>query len=126
MSNTPTSPKPDLMEMLKAALKAQGVKVAHIKGKTGAGAWNRPPRLQIMLPLGKAMHIFIIDGKLLLSEGGEIYKADRYMELADPKNDPQAIVDMFNELLQTQNKFLSKFGDLDWKEAGALHRKAHQ
>jgi len=107
--------KIDILEVLKAELKAQGVKVSHIK-KTA----YEHPRLQIMLPLGRAMHVFVVEGKLLLSEGGACYKADKIMDLAVPGNDPQAVVDMFKELLQTQVKFLSKFNDLNRVEARKL------
>lgn len=116
-----TQPKFNLIEGLKAAMKAQGVRVAHIKKNP---SMHRAERLQIMLPLGRSMHIFIVDGKLLLSEGGEIYKADRYMELALPGSDPQAVVDLFTEMLQTQNKFLAKFQPLVWNEAHRLSREA--
>lgn len=107
--------KIEILEVLKTELKAQGVKVSYIK-KT----WGDHPRLQIMLPLGRAMHVFVVEGKLLLSEGGACYKADRFMDLAVPGNDPQAVIDMFKELLETQTKFLGKFSDLDRKDARRL------
>lgn len=107
--------KIEILEVLKAELKAEGVKVAYIK-KT----YSEHPRLQIMLPLGRAMHVFVVEGKLLLSEGGACYKADKVMDLAVPGNDPQAVVDMFKELLQTQMKFLNKFSKLHWADARKL------
>ena len=113
----------DFFEVIRDELKKVGAKVTYIGKNPMAG---HGPRLQIALPFGRTIHMFIFKGLLILSKKAEIYAAEHYIDLNSPNGDPQVVVDLFREMFNAQIKFVDKFEKLSKAEAEKLAKAAYK
>lgn len=93
-----------MLSLLKSALKSIGVKVAHMNQKNPGSR----ERLQVWLPIGKALHIFVDNNKLLIGHNAYIRSAKYSLDFVDPAKDPAIIVEMFKTMCEAQIAFMNK------------------
>ena len=97
-----------MLSLLKKALKSIGVKVAHMNQKNPGSLYYDRERLQVWLPIGKALHIFVDNNKLLISHNAYIKAAKYSLDFVDPTKDPAIIVEMFKTMCEAQITFMNK------------------
>jgi len=98
----------NMLSLLKVSLKAIGVKVSHLNQNHPDSVYDNRERLQITLPLGRTIHIYVKKNQMLISSKAHLTSATYSMDITNPANDPNTIVEMFKTICEAQIKFLNK------------------
>jgi len=94
--------------LLKEALRTEGVKASHLNQNYPDREDDTRERLQVSLPIGKTIHIWIKKNKMLIGGKAHLSQARYAMDIANPANDPSTVVEMFKEMCKAQATFINK------------------
>lgn len=98
----------NIFGLLKEALRAEGVRASHLNQNRPDVEGDQRERLQVALPIGKTIHLYIHKNKLLISSKAQWGAAKYAMDIANPANDPSTIVKMFTDMCKAQGDLITK------------------
>lgn len=98
----------NLLGLLKAALKTEGIKASHLNQNYPDVEGDARERLQVTLPIGRTIHLWVKKNKLIISSKARIAFATYAMDVANPANDPGSVIEMFKNMCKAQIDFINK------------------